>query len=111
MDSLIVLTKQQFDTIVVNCNLLLTKLRIINIKDSDHLQIIRLINTINISQDRLFKDGIYADFMKLVTEKEYEKEVSIYYEWIPSRGMGFYFQKLQIELGGTPHFYSTFTVK
>ena len=41
-----------------------------------------------------------------------EKEISFYFfDRIPSRGMGFYFQKLQVELGGTPHLFSKFTIK
>ncbi len=111
MDSLIIVTKQQFDTIVQHCTSLLTTRRNIEIKDADHIKIIRLINTINMSQDTSFKSGIYADFMKQVKDKDYEKEISTYYDWIPNRGMGFYFQKLQVELGGTPHLYSKYRIK
>jgi hypothetical protein len=32
------------------------------------------------------------------------------YDWIPNRGMGYYFQRLQIELLGTPHSYSMYTI-
>jgi hypothetical protein len=63
------------------------------------------------SQETSFKSGIYSEFMKLVKEKDYEKDVSIYYDWIPNRGIGFYFQKLQIELGGTPRIFSRYTIK
>jgi hypothetical protein len=111
MDSLIVVNKQQFDTIVEHCIALLKTRRNIEIKDADHIKIIRLINSINMSQDISFKNGTYADFMKLVKDKDYEKEISTYYDWIPNRGMGFYFQKLQVELGGTPHLYSRYTIK
>lgn len=111
MDSLIIVTKQQFDTIVQHCTSLLTTRRNIEIKDADHIKIIRLINTINMSQDTSFKSGIYAEFMKRVKDKDYEKEISTYYDWIPNRGMGFYFQKLQVELGGTPHLYSRYAIK
>lgn len=111
MDSMIVVTKQQFDTIVTDCISLLTTRRNIQLKDEDHIKIIRLINTVNMSQETSFKNGIYSEFMKLVKEKDYEKDVSIYYDWISNRGMGFYFQKLQIELGGTPRIYSRYTIK
>jgi hypothetical protein len=111
MDSLIVVNKEQFDTIVRRCISLLTTQRIIEIKDADHIKIIRLINSITISQYASLKNGIYADFMQLIMDKDYEKEISTYYDWIPNRGMGFYFQKLQIELGGTPHIYSRYTIK
>jgi hypothetical protein len=85
--------------------------RIIEIHDSDHIKIIRLINTIHMSQDISLKSGIYAEFIKLIEDKDYEKEISIYYDRIPNRGMGFYFQKLQVELGGTPHVYSMYSIK
>lgn len=111
MDSLIVITRQQFDTLVNKSISLLTNHRIIQIQDADHIMIIRLNNTINMSQDASFKNGIYADFIKLVKDKDYEKEISTYYDWIPNRGMGFYFQKLQVELGGTPHLHSRYTIK
>ena len=111
MDSLIVVNKQQFDTIVEHCISLLKAFRNIEIKDADHIKIIRTINTINMSQDISFKNGIYSDFIKLTQDKNYEKEISTYYDWIANRGMGFYFQKLQVELGGTAHLYSRYTIK
>ena len=49
--------------------------------------------------------------MKKVKEKDYEKEITIYYDCIPNRGIGFYFQKLQVELGGSPHLYSKYSFK
>jgi hypothetical protein len=111
MDSLIVVDKQQFDSIVEHCIALLKTHRNIEIKDADHVKIIRLINSINMSQDTVFKNGIYTDFMKLVADKDYENQISTFYDWIPNMGMGFYFQKLQVELGGTPHLYSRYTIK
>jgi len=112
MDSLIIVTKLQFEAIVDSCISILKTLRIFEIKKIDNIKIIRSINTINMSQDTSFKKGIYAEFMKLVKEKDYEKEISFYFfDRIPSRGMGFYFQKLQVELGGTPHLFSKFTIK
>jgi len=64
--------------------------------------------------DESFKNygnGIYSDFIKLTQDKNYEKEFSTYYDWIANRGVGFYFQKLQVELGGTPHLYIRYTIK
>jgi len=111
MDSSIVITSEQFDTILQHCTYLLMTLKNIEIKDEDHIKIIRIINTINMSPDISLKSGIYTEFMKFVKDKDYEKEISTYYDWIPNRGMGFYFQKLQVELGGTPHLYSRYTIK
>ena len=114
MDSLIVVTRQQFDSIIKTCISLLTACRYpIEIDEENQIPIIRAINTITYNQDNSFKSGVYAEFMKLVKDKNYEKEMTTnhYYDWIPSRGMGFYFQKLQIELGGTPHSYSLYTIE
>lgn len=110
MDSLIVVNKPQFDSIVEQCTTILKTRKITDIKDADHIKIIRLLNSINSSQKNSFKRGIYADFIKLVKDTDYVKEISSYYDWIPSRGMGFYFQRFQIELGGKPHLYSIYTI-
>jgi len=111
LDSSIVVSKQQFDTIVEHCTSLLKNRMTTELNDQDHIKIIRLINTLRMNQSSSYNINIYSDFMKLVQEKDYEKEISIYYDWTPNRGMGFYFQKLQIELGGTPHLYSRYRIK
>ena len=115
MDSLIIVTKQEFDLIIESCISILTTHRYpIHITEKEsHIAIIRAINTItfNFNRDSSFKSGIYTDFMKLIKDKDYEKEMATYYDWIESRGLGFYFQELQIELGGTPHLYSLYTIE
>ncbi|SFD24031.1 hypothetical protein SAMN05518672_1011206 [Chitinophaga sp. CF118] len=41
----------------------------------------------------------------------YTKDIiTVYKEWIPNRGMGFYFPKLQMELYGTPMLYAIYNV-
>ena len=111
MDSTITITKQNFDSIIETSISLITKREVLYIRSTEHIKIIRLINTISMSQDISFKSGIYSRFMNLIKEKDYEKELSTYFDWIPNRGMGFYFQKLQIELGGTPHLYSRYNIE
>lgn len=104
-------TKSQLDTLVAESRNILAKKEASAITDEEHIQIIRLINTLRMSQDASLKSGVYAEFMNLVVKKNYEKEMASLYDWIPNRGMGFYFQKLQVELGGTPHLYSRYTVE
>jgi hypothetical protein len=111
MDSKNVLTKKQFELKVNESTAILNNKRLAEIADEENIQIIRLINTIRMSQDSLHKTGIYADFIKAVEKTGYEKEIASFYDWIPNRGMGFYFQKLQVELGGTPHLYSRYTIE
>lgn len=111
MDSLVIVSKQQFDTMVGFYISYLNTHDIFEIQDTDHVKIIRIINTINMAQDSLFKTGIYTNFIKCVQSKDYEKITLLYQNWIPNKGMGFYFQKLQVELGGTPGLYSRYTLK
>ncbi|ULQ57134.1 hypothetical protein KJS94_02845 [Flavihumibacter rivuli] len=111
MDSKNALTKKQFELKVNESTAILKKKRLAEITDEENFQIIRLINTIRMSQDSLHITGIYADFIKAVEKTGYEKEIASFYDWIPNRGMGFYFQKLQVELGGTPHPYSRYTIE
>lgn len=109
-DSLVIVNKNQFDIIIKFCTKLLTVFKINEIQNVDHIKIIRLINAIRISQSDLLKHGIYADFMKLVEDINYDKQMYTYYDWIPNKGMGFYFKQLNIELGGTPRMYSVFKI-
>jgi hypothetical protein len=111
MDSKNVLTKKQFELKVNESTSILNNKRLIEITDKENIQIIRLINTILMSQDSLYKSGTYSDFIKAVERTSYEKEIASFYDWIENRGMGFYFQKLQVELGGTPHLYSRYIIE
>jgi hypothetical protein len=110
-DSLIILTHPQFDSLVRKCFEILKNYPVARIYDEDNLKIIRVYNTITFSTDTTFQTGIYANFKKLLQEKEYSKTLAIYYDWIPNKGMGYYFEQLQVELGGSPHMYSMYTIK
>lgn len=111
MDSKNGLTKQQFELKVNESTTNLNDKRLSEISNEANSQIIRLINTTRMSQDSLRYAGIYSDFITAVEKTGYEKEIASFYDWIPNRGMGFYFQKLQVELGGTPHLYSIYTIE
>jgi hypothetical protein len=114
-DSIAYISKSDFDSLVLYSIGRLKTKDIWQISDTDHIQIIKIKNTISMSDDnnhnRRFVNGIYTDFESLIKEKNYGNEMSKIYDWIPNRGMGFYFEKLQVELGGTPHFFSRFVVK
>jgi hypothetical protein len=101
----------QLEMLVIQSTTILDTKSILVITDEENIQIIRLINTIRMEQDSLYKSGVYLHFMEDVEKTNYEKEISILYDWILNRGMGFYFQKLQVELGGTPHFYSRYVIE
>ena len=110
-DSLIVASRYQFDSMVRECIDVLQKHPVARIYDEDNIRIIRVSNTLAFSRDTSFKTGIYADFSKLMQQREYNKEIAIFYDWIPNKGMGFYFKQLHVELGGTPGRYSMYTIQ
>ncbi len=57
------------------------------------------------------KDRRYENLTKAADAKNYTKNIiKVFPEWIPNRGLGFYFPKLKMELYGTPHLYAWFNV-
>jgi len=57
--------------------------------------------------DERFKNklqgGRYSKLKKAAEDKNYTKDITnVFPNWIPNRGMGFYFPKLKMELYGTP---------
>ncbi|MFM1999372.1 MAG: hypothetical protein RL204_1319 [Bacteroidota bacterium] len=111
MDLKNIVNQAQLERLVSQSIIILDTKSNLVITDDENIQIIRLINTIRMNQDSLFKSGVYLDFMEDVEKMNYEREISIRYDWIPNRGMGYYFQKLQVELGGSPHLYSTYVIE
>jgi len=114
-DSISYISKSNFDSLVLYSIRQLKTKDIDQITDKDHIQIIKINNTILMSHDNIhnkrFVNSIYSDFETLIKEKNYATEMSKKYDWIPNRGMGYYFLKLQVEFGGTPHFFSRYVVK
>jgi hypothetical protein len=54
----------------------------------------------------------YQKLVRISDEKEYARNIiKIYPNWIPNRGMGYYFPKLKMELYGTPRRYALFNVQ
>ena len=104
-DSLFILTENEFAKIVTSSLKLLEGKKLSQISDDQHRTIIRAYNRIWISQlqNPVYLSGDYAKLKKLLDKPSYsENMLKIYPSWIPNRGMGMYFVKLNIEYGGTP---------
>ncbi|WP_413669243.1 hypothetical protein ACEN9X_04300 [Mucilaginibacter sp. Mucisp86] len=88
------------------------------ISDTDHINIMMCLNTIFMTH--LYKNGLfearfeaaeYKNLEILADKKNYSRDiVKVYSEWVPNRGMGYYFPKLKMELYGTPMRYAIFNV-
>jgi hypothetical protein len=107
-DSSKTIPKETFDNLVDSSIKLIQTKEISEISDSGNINIMICFNTIFM---RKFKDGRYQKLLNLIEEKNYMKDIiKVYPEWIPNRGMGFYFPKLKMEFGGTPRRYAIFNV-
>ena len=116
LDSLKVITKVQFDRLVDTSISLLQTRKLSDIPDSGHINIMMCLNTIFMAYDTIqqkrFRTGRYAKLEQVAELKKYDREIiRVYPEWIPNRGMGFYFPKLRMELYGTPRLYAWFQVE
>jgi hypothetical protein len=86
------------------------------ISDSDHINIMMCLNTIfmihkKYSIEQVFIGGRYRELETVERKVNYGKDiVKVYPNWIPNRGMGYYFPKLKMELYGTPYRYAIFNV-
>jgi hypothetical protein len=106
-DSYKSITLTAFDEIVNHSIELLQTKKLSEIADHDHINIMMALNTIFM---RDFLGGHYKQ-LKVLADKKYVREITkVYKEWIPNRGMGFYFPKLKMELYGTPSLYAIFNV-
>ena len=114
------ISKKKFDNLVdSSIKLLKTKL-ITNISDSENIQIIMCLNTILSAHyktekrfgEKKFQDGRYKELTDLESSKKYGQILAtkIYKDWVPNRGMGFYYKKIKMELYGTPMPYSYYYV-
>lgn len=109
LDSSKTISKVSFDNLVDTCIQLLQTKKLSDISDSEHINIMMCLNTIFMRQ---FIGGHYEKLTTVTNEKNYTKDIiKIYPDWIPNRGMGFYFSKLKMELYGTPRLYAIFNVK
>lgn len=81
------------------------------LSDNDHLNIIRLYNTISSSEDPKFKSPLFKTFQDWINKTNYVDEVRKIYDWTIGIGLGFVISKLQVEIGGSPSWYSIFIPK
>lgn len=109
-DTNIMVSQQLFDSLLVSAISILSDRKFIEIKESDHVNIIRLINTIHYNHLSIPQYEIDEKFMKIVIKKEYEQQLANHYHWIPNKGMGMFFPELKVELGGTPNAKSIYTL-
>lgn len=104
----------QFDSLLIRSSILLETHDLLQISDSDHITIIKIINTMNTPRYEAVKSrinkSIQGRFLNLLSTKNYIKEISKLYSWVPSLGMGYYFKKLDVELNGSPNSSSLFLI-
>jgi hypothetical protein len=116
LDSIKSISLNEFNYRIDRAIKLLRKKPLSTISDTDHINIMMCLNTIFMkhipgSIEQRFKGGRYTEIEKLEKEKNYSRDiVKVYSDWIPDRGMGYYFKKLRMELYGTPHLYAMFEV-
>lgn len=111
MDSMVTIELVEFKKKVQESTKLLETKKVRELSDEQNIQIIRLTNTLRMNQNSLIRKEEYKEFEELIVRSNYANKISTSYDWIQNRGMGFYFQKLQIELGGTPHLWSVYVIK
>ena len=108
-DSSQTILKEDFDSLVDQSISLLKTKKLEEITDEQHIKIMKSLNTISV---RKLKKGRYEKLEEVSKQIEYTKNITKRYpDWIPNRGMGFYFPKLKMELYGTPMPYAIFDVK
>lgn len=107
-DSSITISLADFDKEIDYCISLLKTKKLTDIHDDQHIQIMYCLNTIFV---RRFEGGHYVELQNLAETKHYSRDIiTVYKDWIPNRGMGYYFPKLNMELLGTPSLYAVYTV-
>jgi hypothetical protein len=86
------------------------------ISDTDHINIMMCLNTVFMTHKRgtfvkRFSGNMYEQLEMIAHKKNYDRDITnVYPDYIPNRGMGYYFPKLKMELYGTPRLYAIFRV-
>ena len=109
------ITVSKFDSLIKRETSLLESHDLNQISDSDHVVIIKIINTLdnsfNEDYSKRFTVPQYEEFTNLLLHKKYYNEIlRIFPEYTHSRGPGIYFNKLKVELKGSPHSFSMYKV-
>ena len=90
------ITRKELDASVeASINALKTK-SFEQITDIEHRTIIRLINTIPV---QALAGNNYEELEEIVVSKDYAVKMTTKYKWVYSKGLGFYFLELGIDLG------------
>ncbi len=106
-----------FDSLFNNSITLLKTKDLADISDSGHIEIMMCYNTIKFTRikpgfELRFADDKYQELDSLFIEKDYMHNIiKVFPEWMPNRGLGFYFPKLKMEVYGTPRAYAMFRVR
>ncbi len=108
MDSVVTITRNIFDRQIEHATESM-KTEVLYLTKTELIQIIRCYNTIEFNKD-IYSDSIYQQFKDTFISIAWDKKICKYYDNVPSRGMGFYFYQLQVELLGTPHQWSKYQV-
>ncbi len=107
-DVSIKINRADFDMLVINSIRNLQNYTLDSLRDDQHVEIMRCLNTIGM---RSLHGGNYDELTKLAEQKNYVKAITLIYpNWIPNRGMGMYFPKLNMELYGTPAPYAVYDI-
>lgn len=112
-DSMVQVDSVRFRALVEHLNQKLSHDSLRNWSDTDHINLMRALNTIMFEQrpDERFHDGPYQRLEDLSWGTEYRHWAAENLGgWVPNRGMGFYFTKLDMELEGTPTLHGRFNV-
>ncbi|MEN2401732.1 hypothetical protein GKZ90_0018230 [Flavobacterium sp. MC2016-06] len=106
------ISKKEFDRLVDSSIELLKTKKLNLINDSQHIQIMMCLNTIAVSGNK-FLASRCQKLTALEKSTNYGTRLGkeIYKDWVPNRGMGFYFPKIRMELYGTPAIYAWYSVK
>lgn len=117
-DSSKTITLIEFKHRVDKATKLLKTQKLSAILDSDHINIMMCLNTVGMTQIRIngrfkarFVEARYKKLAMIADKRKYSRNIiKVYPQWVPNRGMGYYFPKLKMELYGTPMSYAVFNV-
>jgi hypothetical protein len=114
-----IISLAQFNKIVDSCTQLLKAKKFAEISDGGNIYIIMCHNTIMFTDIRegspaviRYEGDRFDRFMKIfyADNSAYSNQLSKTYQWKPSHGLGLYFPKLDMQLGGSKDRHSIFGV-
>lgn len=113
-DSVFSISYNDFEKIATESLKLLENKNLGSIKISEHQIMIRVYNTILTHQknDKKLNSKKIKSLERIMSDREYiKKMLKVFPKWVPNRGMGIYFNALNIELGGAPCSWSRYFIK